>query len=88
MDNSITVQSITKKVPHAEICELFGVKVRSIRLARENGVFPASWYVGMKSLCEKHGVDCPEYLFNFKPPVPDVAIKRGDAKGPRQGATQ
>lgn len=45
-----------------------GVKERSVRLARERGVFPASWYPQVKAACERLGLECPLGAFNFKTP--------------------
>lgn len=82
--------TITDNIPHDEIRAEFSVMDRSIRLARERGVFPASWYPGMKRLCELHGVDCPMDAFNWKSSTSDApegadAIKRGHASATRQG---
>lgn len=43
-----------------------GVKDRSIRLARERRVFPASWYPAVRARCDAAGVDCPLDAFNWK----------------------
>ena len=43
-----------------------GVKKRSLELAITREVFPASWYLIVKELCEKEGIACPPHLFNFK----------------------
>ena len=66
MQNDITVHSVTNKVPAKAICDRFGVKDRSIRLARERGFFPSSWYLGMKELCAKHKAGFSDDLFNWK----------------------
>ena len=89
MDTKSLVHKITDTIPHELLCKQFGVKQRTIRLARENGFFPASWYVGMKQLCDEHGLACPESLFNFKTtslPKAAPAIKRGNANRTGQGA--
>ncbi len=88
MAKHITVHEVTDKVPSDAICKRFDVKERSIRLARERGVFPASWYRGIKELCEAHGVGFSDDLFNWKSPSDGdntaTAIKRGDASGDLQ----
>ncbi len=66
MANSVT--KILESVPHNAICDRLAVKERSIRLAKERGVFPASWFSEMKKLCVEHGVDCPQGVFNWKAP--------------------
>lgn len=73
MDTQVTVHSITDAIPADAICKRFGVKPRTIRLARENGTFAASWYLGMKALCKEHGLDCPDSLFNFRSPSSGAA---------------
>ena len=45
---------ITDKVPAELICERIGVMPRTVRLARERKVFPASWYREMKRICAEH----------------------------------
>lgn len=89
MKNNITVHDITDSVPTSAICERFGVKHRSIRLARERGVFPASWYRGMKQLCKTHGADFSDDLFNWKSPdgvgVHPSPTKGGDPSSVIQG---
>jgi hypothetical protein len=89
MDNSITVHSVTQKVPPEAIQDRFGVKERSIRLARERGVFPASWYRGIKELCATYGAGFSDDLFNWKTPkdAENSAhdIKRGNAAPDIQG---
>jgi hypothetical protein len=66
MADKTPVQIITDQIPADAICERFGVKDRSIRLARERGVFPASWYRGIKLLCAEHGVEFTDEAFNWK----------------------
>lgn len=85
--NLTSVHSVTEKVPHSAICKRFGVKERSIRLARERGVFPASWYKGMEELCAKYGAEFSDHLFNMKSPIDATATKRGDVKANIQAPT-
>lgn len=85
MDSIATVHSITEKVPAEAIKKRFGVKDRSIRLAREREVFPASWYIGMKELCAKYGAAFSDDLFNMKAPGGGSATKRGHDPAPIQG---
>lgn len=85
MTNSVTVHDITSKVPSQAIRDRFGVKDRSIRLARERGMFPASWYRGMRELCAKYGAEFSDNLFNWKSPDADPATKGGDASADIQG---
>lgn len=65
---------ITDKLPVDEVCARLNVKPRSIRLARERGVFPASWFLPLRDICAAHEIECPEELFNWKSPsdAPDA----------------
>lgn len=65
MEN-FSVAKILDAVPHDIICDRVSVKPRSLRLARERGAFPASWYSVMRRLCLEYGIECPEGLFKFK----------------------
>lgn len=84
MENRSPVHDITDKVPSEAIRQRFGVKDRSIRLARERGVFPASWYRGMKDLCAEYDTEFSDDAFNWKSPTTEdnsaPAIKRGSAE--------
>lgn len=42
------------------------VTERNLRHARAVGYFAAGWFVPVRRLAERHGVHCPEYLFNWK----------------------
>lgn len=87
-----SVHSITDQIPAEAICEKFAVKERSIRLARERGVFPASWNRGMRELCREYGIEFNDEiddLFNWKTPeTSERPIKRGAANGSVQGGAQ
>ena len=54
------------------------VKERSLRLVRERGVFPSSWYTILKSVCDAEGVECPVSMFNFKSPSPNASNRATD----------
>ena len=40
----------------------------SIRAARRDGKFPASWFDAIEGACAKQGIACPRDLFAFKRP--------------------
>lgn len=44
------------------------VSHHAVRHARTVGMFPASWYAGLRMMCAEAGLDCPEAAFNFKSP--------------------
>ncbi len=66
--NKSAIIEITDALDADEVCERLGVKPRSLRLARERGVFPASWYPIMRDVCAASGIDCPICAFNWKAP--------------------
>jgi hypothetical protein len=72
------VHTITDTVGSDAICARLGVKPRSVRLARTEGRFPASWYAEISAMCDEAGVDCPLDAFNWKCTAAD-ADQRGAA---------
>lgn len=38
----------------------------SIRAAKRDGKFPASWFDAIESACAQRGIQCPRELFAFK----------------------
>lgn len=64
--NRSSVIEITDKLDAHLVQSRLGVGHRSIRLARERGVFPASWYPVIADLCDEAGLDCPRDAFTFK----------------------
>lgn len=71
----------------SEICDALGRKAVAARVGRSiqavsnaatDGVFPASWYLAVKSMCGDAGIGCPEHLFSFVPAA-DVAKTGEDA---------
>ena len=59
------VINITDALDADEICKRLRVKPRSIRLARERGVFPARWFNTIEDMCAKEGISCPRSAFNW-----------------------
>jgi hypothetical protein len=45
---------------------LCGVGEFSVRAARRDGQFPASWFDAIDGACLERGIDCPRDLFAFK----------------------
>lgn len=62
-----------------EVLDALGVKARSLRLARERNAFPSSWYLVLKPVCDRNGVDCPLTAFTFKNPSHNTP-QAGDTK--------
>lgn len=48
------------------IQQLCGVGEFSIRAAKRDGRFPASWFDLIDTECAKRGIKCPRSLFAFK----------------------
>jgi len=46
-----------------------GVGEFSIRAAKREGLFPASWFDALDRACAERGIDCPRHLFAFKRPA-------------------
>lgn len=74
-----------------EDLSILGVKERSVRLARERGMFPASWYPQVRVACDRAKIACPFAAFNFKSPSPVTTdegsclrITHGDTAAPDQ----
>ncbi len=62
------VRKITETVGATFIQRECAVSEFSIRAAKRDGVFPASWYAVIKRECDRLGIDCPMGLFSFKRP--------------------
>lgn len=70
-----TVQSICDEVGRDVIAASVGVSKQSVSNAIAEGLFPASWFVAIKSHCQLRGVECNMALFKFKR---NEAKQRGD----------
>lgn len=66
--NLPAVKQITRAMGAEEAERRLGVGRRSLRLAREREVFPASWYPQIRDFCEERGLNCPMDAFNWKSP--------------------
>lgn len=67
--NKQAVHHITDTLGADVICESLSVTHHSIRYARTDGRFPASWYAHLKAMCEDVGIPCPLSAFNWKQPT-------------------
>lgn len=59
--------SILERLDSEKLKVDLNVKDRSLRLVRERGVFPASWYPVIKRHCKAKKIGCPDEAFHFKP---------------------
>lgn len=62
-------KSITDQIGADRISKAIGVSSHSIRHARTEGTFPASWYAVLSDMCKQQGIECPLSAFNWKTPV-------------------
>ena len=62
-------KSISDDLGAHVMASALGVSSHSIRYARTEGTFPASWYFIISGLCSGAGIDCPMSAFNWKTPV-------------------
>ncbi|WP_145398566.1 hypothetical protein [Paracoccus sulfuroxidans] len=64
--NKPAVHQITDTLGADAICAALNVTSHSVRGARTSGVFPASWYDVLQSMCIEMGIPCPRNAFNWK----------------------
>ncbi|AKG94552.1 hypothetical protein Shpa_41 [Paracoccus phage Shpa] len=79
--NKPAIHHITTTLGTDAICSALGVTPHSVRHARTTGLFPASWYDALSSMCTETGIPCPRNAFNWKA----RAKKHGAATGGVQG---
>lgn len=70
------VHQIVSQLGDEAITRELGVSIHSVRAAKRERVFPASWYAAVKRLCDEAGIDCPEDAFNFRSPTSDAPSER------------
>lgn len=67
-----TTEDIINALGAEKIQALCGVGEFSVRAAKREGRFPASWYAEIDKACRAQGIECPRSLFAFKrAPIPD-----------------
>lgn len=74
-----TIISITDALGSEAICRRLGIGPHSVRYARTEGLFPASWYGPLREMCEAAGIDCPMDAFNWKVSINPPTNERGAA---------
>lgn len=88
------VHRITDALDRAEMAARLDVRPRSIRKAREERIFPASWYAVLAVMCAEAGIECPLEAFNWRPYCdmhppsagPSRAHDAGDCNAAQDGA--
>jgi hypothetical protein len=79
------VHRITDELGADAICARLGVSSHSIRYARTDGSFPASWYGPLKTMCDDAGIPCPLTAFNWRAPAKEVGDAPASPQGEREG---
>ena len=78
--NKASVHHITDTLSSDAICARLGVSHHSVRYARTDGAFPASWYGPLKEMCDETGIPCPLTAFNWKTSEKKIGRQQGDCK--------
>lgn len=63
-----TAASLCDALGRKDLARHLGLGVTSVSNAVAAGVFPASWYLVVRFLCDCSGIECPNYLFKFLSP--------------------
>ena len=89
--NKPAIKNITRTLGDDAISAALGVTQHSIRGARSTGLFPASWYDTLQSMCIEVGIPCPRNAFNWKAAakktsLADLAVDRTASHQGRLGA--
>lgn len=71
----INASKIISVLGAKEIAAAVGVRhCSAVYNAASGGRFPASWFLSIRDMCEKAGVECPESLFNWKLPAKEFVF--------------
>jgi hypothetical protein len=62
----MTVKEIVEQVGSDKLECACGVTEFSVKAAKRERMFPASWFKVVEKLCNEKGIECPDNLFNFK----------------------
>lgn len=89
--NKPAIKNITRTLGDDAICAALGVTQHSVRGARSTGLFPASWYDALQSMCIEVGIPCPRNAFNWKASakktsLPDASVDNVAMQQGRHGA--
>lgn len=61
-------KNIAAQLGQKQIALALGVGATAVNNAVVRGVFPATWFPVIRTMCVSEGIDCPEAAFNFKLP--------------------
>ncbi|MEP4195921.1 MAG: hypothetical protein ABJL99_09830 [Aliishimia sp.] len=67
-DRYLTAKEVIDHFGAKQICEAVDVGRTRVANAKSDGVFPATWMMGIKQLCALHRVPFNEGWFSFKSP--------------------
>lgn len=70
----MTTQYIADAIGRGNIAEALNVGATAVSNAVVRGAFPPSWFLIVRDMAERQGIDCPPALFGMKQVDP---LKRG-----------
>lgn len=65
--NTITAAEVCDALGRKHIAQRVGRRTTAVSNAASEGVFPASWYIAIREMCDSAGIACPDRLFSFIP---------------------
>jgi len=73
------INTFIKKVGRRKIAVL-GLREQEISRAKREGVFPSGWYLSLKALADREGVDLPPHLIKWSKKAQSVAVEESAAQ--------
>jgi hypothetical protein len=61
----IDIAYFLKELGRTKFEQALGHSPPVVTRAKNEGAFPAAWYIGIRDLCAETGLDCPEHLFKW-----------------------
>lgn len=62
-----TASILADAVGRKNMADALGVGLTAVSNAVVRGWFPSSWFLAVKALADRRGIDCPPDLFKMKP---------------------
>jgi hypothetical protein len=59
------VAEFLTEVGRTKFEQVLGHSPTVVTRAKNEGFFSSSWFIGIRNLCAKTGMDCPEHLFKW-----------------------
>ena len=66
-----TTKSIIDAIGRLRMAQALGVGYKAVSRAAEDGQFRAAWYPTVQRLASEHGIEVPDHLFAWRPPLPE-----------------